>query len=358
MKVAVLGTVGVPSAYGGFETLAENLVVFHDEHETGLELTVYCSANSFETRPPSYRSAKLQYIHLDANGVQSIFYDAVSLIDAVLRGHRRILLLGVSGAIALPLIRVVPGIRIITNVDGIEWKRAKWNKLAKQYLRLAERIAVWASHVVIADNQGIACYLDRAYRCEAKFIPYGGDHTNAPKSPDTQFEYLPREFALSLCRIEPENNINLILEAFTTSEMPLVFVGNWDRSEYGRELKKRYSEYPNIEILDPIYDQDSLHSLRRRAKMYVHGHSAGGTNPALVEMMHYAIPVLAFDCEFNRYTTENRALFFEDVHQLRTIVEGLTSQDASQVGTDMVKIAKRAYTWKAVASEYFSILKS
>src|SRR5690554_6777699 len=102
MKIAILGTVGVPACYGGFETLAENLVHYHARHALQAELTIWCSAKDYTEHPPRYRSAALRYIDLRANGVQSIFYDVVSLWQAVRSGHDRIVLLGVSGALALP----------------------------------------------------------------------------------------------------------------------------------------------------------------------------------------------------------------------------------------------------------------
>ena len=147
-KAAILGTVGVPANYGGFETLAENLVSYHEETCKTLDLTVYCSSKGAALRPARYRSAALQYVGFDANGVQSIPYDVVGLLDAVRKGHDRLLLLGVSGALILPLLKLFSRARIITNVDGIEWKREKWKGLAKHYLRFAEMIAV-LSHMYI-----------------------------------------------------------------------------------------------------------------------------------------------------------------------------------------------------------------
>jgi len=355
-KVAILGTVGVPGNYGGFETLAQNLVEYHEQSDIACTLTVYCSAKAFEDRAPRYRRAALRYVPLDANGAQSIPYDMVSIVDAVLRGHDRLFATGLSGALILPLIRLISRARIITNVDGIEWRREKFQGLTKLYLRFSEWVAVRASHEVIADNQAIADYLSKTYSCTAHVIPYGGDHAVVAEPEPDASAHLPQNYALGLCRIEPENNIAMILEAFDGLEMPLVFVGNWDKSAYGRALKAKYSDHATITIHDPVYDPGRLRAIRDKAALYVHGHSAGGTNPALVEMMHFGIPVAAHGCAFNRHTSEDAALYFESVTELREALARLDAQTAARIGEAMQEIAQRRYTWAAIGRSYFELL--
>lgn len=357
-KAAILGTVGVPGNYGGFETLADNLVTYHEESGNPIELTVYCSSKNLSARPASYHRAALQYVGLDANGVQSIPYDMIGLVDAIRRGYDRLLLLGVSGAVILPLLKLFTHARIITNVDGIEWKRDKWQGLTKHYLRFAEKIAVKASDEVIADNQAIADYLKETYGCDAHVIPYGGDHAVEAVADQSAVVHLPEGYALGLCRIEPENNIAMILEAFDSLGRPLVFVGNWDKSPYGRELKRQYADHPTIVIHDPVYDARGLRAIRDKASIYLHGHSAGGTNPALVEMMHFGIPIAAHGCSFNRYTTENHALYFSSAEELRALVTQLSDGQAKAVGNAMLEIAQRRYTWATIGQSYFELLEA
>lgn len=358
MKIAILGTVGVPANYGGFETLADNLVTYHKAKAKSLDLTVYCSSKAVVAYPDRYHDAKLVYISFDANGVQSILYDIVGLINAVWRGHDRLLLLGVSGALVLPLLRLLSRARIVTNVDGIEWRREKWRGAAKHYLRFAERVAVKFSHILIADNQAIADYLKESYDCDAEVISYGGDHAIEPEPDPSAVAHLPEVYALGLCRVEPENNIAMILEAFDGLGIPLVFVGNWDKSDYGRTLKAKYAGHPTITIHDPVYDSRGLRAIRDRATLYLHGHSAGGTNPALVEMMHFGIPIAAHGCKFNRHTTEDSALYFTSAEELRAIVRGLTEQQCRAVGDAMREIARRRYTWSTIGETYFRLLEA
>lgn len=357
-EIAILGTVGVPGSYGGFETLAENLIR-HDQAEGGRRrLTVACSARAYPDRPARFLHARLRYLPLDANGVQSIVYDYLALLSAAWTGADRVLLLGVSGATFLPLFRLISRAKVVTNIDGIEWRRAKWNGLARRVLRLSEAAAVRFSDVVIADNEAIRRYVAETYGAEAQVIAYGGDHALTTPPGDIADLGLPDRYALGLCRIEPENNVALLLEAFAgMPDVPLVFVGNWDRSDYGRALRARFGAAPNIRLVDPVYAPDRLRAVRDRAWLYLHGHAAGGTNPALVEMMHFGIPIAAFDCGFNRFTTEERARYFADAAGLQAVVrEAAAAGSGNAAGVELREIARRRYTWTGVGQAYFDLL--
>jgi glycosyltransferase involved in cell wall biosynthesis len=356
MSIAILGTVGVPANYGGFETLAENLVDYHASSADRYALSIYCSAKAFPDHPKRHGTAQLRYIRLDANGAQSIPYDTLSLLDAVRRGDDRLLLLGVSGALVLPLVRLISRARIVTNIDGIEWKREKWKGLAKAILRASEWAAVRFSHQVIADNQAIADYVKETYDQTCEVIAYGGDHALAYEPDPAAAVELPASYALALCRIEPENNVAMILEAFSGLDMPLVFVGNWEKNEYGRNLKARYAGHPTITIHNPIYEPRGLRAIRDKASIYVHGHSAGGTNPSLVEMMHFGIPILAHGCAFNRHSTEGKARYFESEAELAEQLRNLNPEVAGQIGDNMREIAQRKYTWDQIGKAYFELL--
>jgi len=355
--VSIVGIVGLPARYGGFETLAENLCRYHASEEVNVRLDVYCSSVSVGERRDRYQRANLRYVALKANGISSVIYDIVSIVLAVLRGSDVILLLGVSGAVAVPFVRVLSGVRVIVNVDGIEWKRAKWNWMAQRFLKLSELVAIRFSHVVVADNQAIAEYVAEVYGKPCEVITYGGDHVLRVPTCVPRGMSLPAEYALALSRIEPENNVEIILQAFSRQAgTALVYIGNWGGSAFGRNLKERYSEFRNIVLLDPIYDLGTLRFIRERAALYVHGHSAGGTNPSLVEIMHFACPVIAFDCAFNRITTENQALYFRDSDSLQEIIRISDKEGMRQVGERMRSIATSRYTWDQVSRSYFDLM--
>lgn len=144
----------------------------------------------------------------------------------------------------------------------------------------------------------------------------------------------------------------MILEAFKGTSHHLKFVGNWNASEFGRELKEKFQNEDNIELLDPIYDLDELFELRSRCSLYLHGHSAGGTNPSLVEMMHFETPIFAFDCSFNRYSTENKAQYFDSVQALKVLLMRDDKDVLKKNALNMKEIADRRYTWAEISRLY------
>lgn len=358
-KISIIGTVGLPANYGGFETLVENLVTYHHRKRLPSQLTVYCSSNAYPEKKTHFLSAELRYIALRANGTQSILYDVFSLLSALARRSDTIILLGVSGAIALPLVKTVSSAQVITNIDGIEWQRGKWRGLAKQFLRISERLAVRWSDTVIADNGAIAEYVKHTYNIVPHVLAYGGDHAIQAVEARVPQEVPSSGYSLAVCRIEPENNVHMILQASAASPShQLVFVGNWNNSGYGRELRRQYSGHHHILMLDPIYDLGVLKSLRTHARLYIHGHSAGGTNPSLVEAMHFGIPVLAYDCSFNRSTTEEQAIYFKSTDELASAIVTLSTMDLTLSGRRMKEIALRRYTWETIAQQYFELADS
>lgn len=353
-KIAIIGTVGVPACYGGFETLAEHLI---ENTAKDHEITVYCSGKKYpkEERKQSYKGAKLKYLPFQANGVQSIIYDSLSILHAIFFADV-ILVLGVAGAWLFPFLRLLTAVKIIVSIDGIEWKRDKWSRLAKLYLWWAESVAVRFSHIDISDNESIQDYTAIRYGRLSQIIEYGADHTAPVKAiaaDKREFPFLQNTYAFKVCRIEPENNVHLILEAFAEMQKyKLVVVGNWDKSDYGIELKERYRDTANVILLDPIYNQKKLDLLRSNATLYIHGHSAGGTNPSLVEAMYLGLPIVAYGVSYNRTTTANEALYFDDKEQLKSIITETKFSDLKQVGVLMKQIADRRYTWKIIADKY------
>jgi glycosyltransferase involved in cell wall biosynthesis len=354
-KVAIIGTVGLPAKYGGFETLAEHIV---GNKGDDFEFLVYCSKKAYPNVTERNVNASLKYLPLNANGVQSIPYDIWSILHSI-RKVDTLLILGVSGCIILSFVKIFTSKKIIVNIDGLEWKRAKWGNAAKWFLKYSEKIAVKYADVVIADNKVIQEHIKNSYGKQAELIAYGADHTKALEITQVtfnEFPFLKENYAFKVCRIEPENNVQLILNAFTTfKKINLVIVGNWNVSKYAQNLRKQFQNRENIFLLDPIYEQDKLNQLRSNCYLYVHGHSAGGTNPSLVEAMFLKLPVLAYGINYNRETTANQALYFEDVPSLIQSLEGIQNEKLEETGDAMYKIAEENYTWKKVADSYAQV---
>lgn len=356
IKVAIVGTQGVPAQYGGFESLAENLLGSNCPGD--VKYTVFCSGIDMPEKLSEYKGAALRYVPLKANGIQSVPYDIVSMWKC-LRGYDVILLLGVSGGLFLPFFHLINKKKLIINIDGQEYKREKWGRFAKWILRISESLAVKYADVVIADNKGIQDYVSEVYHRPSTLIGYGGDHAKRILTPEyistvlSDYDLQDVDYALSVCRIEPENNSEIVLDAFSRTDKTLVYIGNWNHSEFSRTLRERYSRYANIRMLDAIYDLDVLYAMRSNAWLYVHGHSAGGTNPSLVEAMFFGIPIASYDVVYNRETTEHKAYYFKTADDLLEIT-GRTDLE----GAAMKKIANRRYRWSVISKQYSNLYKN
>ncbi|WP_285799136.1 DUF1972 domain-containing protein [Duncaniella freteri] len=355
MKVAIIGTVGVPANYGGFETLVEQLVR-HNKNDD-LQYAVYCSRKSYSERRWVYHGAKTEYVSLNANGIQSIPYDIISLVRAS-RTSDVVIILGVSGCAFLPVFRLFSKKRLIVNIDGLEHRRDKWGKWTRKFLKFSEKMAIRYSDVIVTDNKGITDYVKAEYGMDSKLIAYGGDHVlmdvsyyDSDKILE-QYGLTTNNYSLAICRIEPENNVHTILEAYSrTPDRNLVFVGNWHKSAYGLEMQKKYDRFHNIKILKAIYDLKALNVLRSNCRCYIHGHSAGGTNPSLVEAMFFRKPIIAFDCIYNRESTEDKAEYFSNSDDLISRITN-DSIDYSANAEAMIEIANRRYTWSEISKQY------
>jgi glycosyltransferase involved in cell wall biosynthesis len=352
-KISIIGTVGIPAKYGGFETLTEYLT---KNLGKDYDITVFCSSKAYSNQITTHNNCKLKYINLNANGVQSIPYDILSLLKS-LKFADTILILGVSGCIALPFIKLFnKRIKIVTNIDGLEWKRDKWNKYAKGFLKFSEKLAVKYSDTVVADNKVIQDYVKNEYGISSELIAYGADHVqeiDLSKELLEKYTFLKNKYAFKVCRIEPENNIHMILEAMEIyKKMPFVIIGNWNASEYGKDLKNRYKDIENIFILDPIYDQKILNQIRSNCYIYLHGHSAGGTNPSLVEAMALELPIFAYGINYNKETTKHKAKYFNSASELVELLNDTNANKLNDISSDMLEIANQEYIWKSISNKY------
>ncbi len=353
-KLGIIGTVGVPARYGGFETLTEYLI---PNIKDRFDMTVYCSGKVYkeEQRLKEWKGAKLHYLPLEANGIQSIFYDLWSILHAI-RSQDVLLILGVSGCLFLPFIKLFTKKKVIVNIDGLEWRRPKWNRYAKKFLLLSEQIACKYADEIVTDNRILKEYVNIRYGITGNLIEYGADHVHSEKikrSDLEKYDFLDGEYAFKVARIEPENNLHLILEAF--SKLPyinLVIVGNWDNSKYGKDMREQYGDLRNMFLLDPIYESKELNLLRSNASVYVHGHSAGGTNPSLVEAMYLGLPIISFDVIYNRVTTNNQGLFFSDVASLKEHLLLMPYRNMSEMADGLKAFAHKKYTWSVVSQKY------
>lgn len=346
-RIAIVGIVGVPANYGGYETMVDNML---DYTPADVEYTVYCSKKAYKEQLKEYKGAKLKYYPLKANGAQALIYDALATIHAW-RHCDTILALGSDATYLYPFLRLFRKKQIIHNYDGFECNRDKFNPFVKWLIGRIQKYAAKYSDYHIADNDAIEPLLKERLGVDSVIIAYGGDGAFPVKNDDRlreKYGLSPKGYYFNVARIEPENNIHIMLEAFI--QMPdkqLVLVGNWHKNQYGENLLSKYSICSNIKMLDPIYKKEEINLLRSNCKLYIHPHSVGGTNPSLVEAMFLAQNIVAFDVVYNRATTENKAKYFNNTEELIALVK----TDINNA-KEMKSIADRRYTWKQISDEY------
>ncbi|WP_186759070.1 DUF1972 domain-containing protein [Arthrobacter alpinus] len=360
MRIALVGTRGVPAHYGGFETCVEE--VGQRLVERGHSVTVYCrSSAEDEPRLDSYLGMDL--VHLPALRRRSLeTLSRTGLAVGHMLAHKPDVAIVFNAANApwLPFIRAAR-IPVATHVDGLEWQRAKWGKIGKKYYRLAERFAVMASNALIADAQGISDYYHESLNAQTQLISYG-----APLLPKLRPEYLdglglkPRSFHLVVARLEPENHVHVIVDGFVRSaaKLPLVVVGSAVyQKEYTQSIHDRADN--RVKFLGGVWDQKLLDELYANALVYWHGHSVGGTNPSLLRAVGAGTPTNAYDVNFNTGVLGSTGRYFrsaEDVARLAEEAESTTEMLVAR-GNETQAVAAR-YNWKDVTDGYERLARS
>jgi glycosyltransferase involved in cell wall biosynthesis len=345
-SIAFIGTVGVPNVYGGFEAFLEASVPTLIER--GHRVTVTCDASRYTDQTLNWHGARRVFIGVGANGAASVLHDALAFFN-VFTGHRNIVVLGVSAGLFFPVFRLLcslTGKKLIVNVDGVEWRRTKFSQNRRLLLRLFDAVAQYCAHVVIYDNPALRAYVLDSCQAKAVCIGYSGDHVlRIPGLALRKFN------ALTICRIEQENNLHVLIEGALLSPLEnYTIVGNWAQSEYGRALHERYAKEPRLSLLDPIYDAQQLAMLRESCAVYLHGHSVGGTNPSLVEMLFYDCAIVCFDVAFNRETAADCAGYFSSANDLAT----LDIANLPGLGDRMAR--RLTYTRSHIADQYLAAM--
>lgn len=355
-NIAVIGSVGYPSKQGKIEILVHHLV---KELGNKVRFTIYCSTKNFpkSERLKSTFKLKLVYLPFKSKGFQGIIYDSISMIHALFFA-KTFLILGVSTAFILPFLRLFTSKKLIISINCIEWKRQKRNRFSRLLLKWSENIAIRWAHSIVTDNDAIKQYLYAEYSVLCERIEYGADHVlnvKPTRSDYKKYPFLSNPYAFKVARIEQENNIDIILEAFTQINHNLIVVGNWNDSQYAIDLKEKYKNFENIILLDSIYEQNTLDLLRSNCWLYIHGHSSGGTNLSLIEAMYLGLPIFAFDVVYNKETTEYKCEYFNSVETLRKSISMFNFFDLKSNGEKMLEISLRRYTWKSMGTSYLRL---
>jgi glycosyltransferase involved in cell wall biosynthesis len=356
-RVAIIGTNGIPARYGGFETLAENLV-FYLNHK--YKFTVYCS-NIYKKheRKKEYFEAKLKYLPFKANGIQSLLYDLISFLDALFTSET-ILFLGPASSGIFTVINLFFRRKIIINHGGLnEWEREKYNVIEKKWAKLNYRIASKFANTNIADNSILQKNIKKTFDADSIVIRYGGTFLNNQFLEEyyDKYPFSKSKYYLCIARAQVDNNLHVLIEAFNEiNTYPLVIISNWNVSKYGRELKSNNINNSNVILLDAIYDKNELNFIRKNCYLYIHSHSYCGTAPSLVEVMCLKVPIICFDVPTNRETTRNKTFYFYDKNTLIKCLNNLTSSSLNKIKNELYNIATAEYTWENISKEYDKIL--
>jgi glycosyltransferase involved in cell wall biosynthesis len=345
-KIAFIGSAGIPNRYGGFESFLEQCAP--EMVRLGCEVTVTCDRRLYPDGQASFNGVACRYIGVPANGGASVLHDLVAFL-VVLRPRTDVFVLGVSGGVWFPLFRLLCEVmrcRLIVNVDGVEWRRSKFGFIKRGLLRVFDHSAQMFAHKIVYDNVGLKGFVLPSCVSKAECIAYSGDHVLRLSDIERK-----RGHGLTVCRIEPENNLELLIEGFLGSSAELyTVVGNWGHSVYAQTLRAKYAGVHRLRLLDPIYDPSVLASMRGECDFYLHGHSVGGTNPSLVEMLFYDCCIFCLDVPFNRYTAGEGAEYFSNSSQLAELINSPTPVRSSQRSD-----ARCGFTAFAIAVQYLAI---
>jgi len=357
----ILGTRGVPGAYGGFETFAEYLSLYLVKQ--GWRVVVYCQEEgSGPITEDTWCGVERVCIPVTNSGAWgAIDFDWKSIRHAA-NHHDLCLTLGYNTAAFCALLRL-KGIPNIFNMDGLEWSRAKWGPLAKAWLYVNERLGCWLGNHLVADHPEIEQHLIRRVRAsKITMIPYGADSVrDTPEEPIRKLGLEPGRYLTLIARPEPENSILEIVKGF--SKKPhgfyLAVLGDYDveNNAYHRAVKNAASN--EVKFLGPIYDKALVQSLRFHSWAYIHGHQAGGTNPSLVEALGAGNAVLARDNRFNRWVAGPMARYFSEVEDFVSQLKDIcTVQDVlGEMQAGSLARFEEAHTWPAILEKYESLLE-
>lgn len=364
MKIAIIGTRGIPANYGGFETFAQE--VSKRLADKGVDVTVICP--NTELRPSTFQNVNLLYTKSNKDNSPVKYYvESVSL--AVKEGFDIVLTCGQGGYAYIPhLWRRKSGRPIfITNTDGIEHRRTKWNKFVRLGVKVVgETISIITSDYIVADSKSIKNYLEKEYKLipskHIYTIEYGAEILSKADYPEdllTEFNLEPDNYHIVVARLEPENNIFMITEGFklANTDKELIVVGNLKETDYIHSLRESTKGY-KIRFIGGVYDQVKLKALRIHASSYLHGHSVGGTNPSLLEALGAGNIVISHDNTFNREVTDNRMFYFKNPFECAKaieIVDSLSEEEKTRYGKAGIDRIKNYYNWDRIADEYLKM---
>jgi glycosyltransferase involved in cell wall biosynthesis len=361
MRIAIIGIRGLPSTYSGYETFAD--AIGSRLVQRGHEVLVYCRAPLFRQRPATYRGMHLVYVpSLETKSFSTLSHTWLCMADVVRRGTDAILVCNVANGLHLLAPRLF-GRKTAINVDGLEWKRPKWNRLGQAYFRFAARAACHLADCIVCDAEAMADVYRREFHAQPVTIAYGADIA-VSICPDvlTQYGLAPGRYLLILGRLIPDNNADLSVRAYAAvrTAMPLVIVGDANyKSAFEAEVHRIADQ--RVRFLGHIDNHDHVRELFCNAYAYIHGHEFGGTNPSLLTALASSACILALDTPFNREVLDGvyGELFRKDVQDLSAKMQALVDHPAlrDRYAARAAQRIAEGYTWDHITDQYEDLFR-
>lgn len=368
MKIAFISTRGIPNNYGGFEQFAEYISV--GLVERGHEVVVY-SPHFHPYQESNYKGVRIKHIYSPeqwmGSSIGSFFYDFSSLKDALKREKFDIIYeAGYTSIVPAYIWYNVKQIKypiFTTNMDGLEYKRTKFNKWVQKFLFWEEKTTVRHSHYLIADNMGIQDYYKEKYGKESEFLAYGANiHDDYNENLLKEFDLIADSYCLLIARLEPENNVEMVIKGYIDSNIidkPLIVVGKTD-TPHGKYLVEQYQDQIKIRFIGGVYDFKKINSIRYFSSVYFHGHSVGGTNPSLLEAMASSCFILSHDNIFNKSVLKDDALYFEDEQSVSKLLDNIDYNNntyrATFIENNLNRI-RNEYSWEKLVDDHEKYFK-
>ncbi|AUC74749.1 DUF1972 domain-containing protein [Olleya sp. Bg11-27] len=357
MKIAIIGTRGVPNHHGGFEQFAEFFSVFLAENKH--EVYVY-NSHTHPYQESTFKGVKIIHCKDPENVIGTagqFLYDLNCIKDARKRDFDIILQLGyTSNSIWHRFLPKKP--IIITNMDGLEWKRSKYSKTVQTFLKYAEKLAINSSDYLISDSIGIQEYIKNTYNKDSTYIAYGADNfINEDGSVLESYNVTSYKYNMLIARFEPENNLETILDGASLADKKETFlvVGKHDANEFGEYLKKKYIDHKNIRFIGGVYNLEHLNNLRHFSNLYFHGHSVGGTNPSLLEAMASTTLIIANDNVFNKAILNEDAFYFTDKNEVAKYIDTINKEEYQDKITNNFKKIEDTFNWNKINNQYLKL---
>ncbi len=349
MKIAIIGSRGIPPSYGGFETFTYELARFLVIR--GNEVTVVNEKGGYGLK--EIDGIKIIYSkYKKSKKPLRFYYNSLALVK---RDYDIVLVCGVGGSLFYKLVHGKA--IIVTNVDGLEHLRGKYTFIQKLVVRFLQRVATITSDYLVADSEEVKLFWVKKQKISAKKIEafYYGAHISEKyySSLLDKYRLIKDSYYLIVARLVPENNIEMVINSFSiyAGNKKLIIVGDINDNNYSKNISK--NEYKNVIFVGGVYDKQMLDGLRVNAFAYIHGHSVGGTNPALLEAMASSCICICHDNVFNKEVTNNEQLYFDSVSSLKLLLHKLESNGERE--KFKIKAKRRVsenYTWDRVGAQY------